>query len=94
MTVRSHSLALFYETVCPKLFKDILNDLCVLGRWGLAEYIKAYPEPVVDVLMDFVVFRTQGGRIDAFFQGFCFASGAILILSTCQEIRAGQVNVY
>jgi len=56
----------------------------MLGRWGLAEYIKVYPEPVVDVLVNFVVFRTQGGRIDAFFQGLCFAGGAILILSTCQ----------
>jgi len=56
----------------------------MLGRWSLAEYIKVYPEPVVDVLVDFVVFRTQGGRVDAFFQGLCFAGGAILILNTCQ----------
>jgi len=56
----------------------------MLGRWGLAKYIEVYPKPVVDVLVDFVVFRTQGGRVDAFFQGLRFAGGAILILSTCQ----------
>ena len=55
----------------------------MLGRWGLAEYVKVYPEPVVDVLVYFVVFRTQGGRIDAFFKSLCFACGAILILSGC-----------
>ena len=45
----------------------------MLGRWGLTEYIKLYPEPVVDFLVDFVVFRTQGDRINTFFQGLCFA---------------------
>lgn len=55
----------------------------MLGRWGLAEDIKLYPEPVVDVLVDFVVFRTQGSGIDPFFQGLRFAGGAILILCTC-----------
>lgn len=66
----------------------------MLGRWGLAEYVKVNSEPVVDVLVDFVVFRTQGGRIDAFFKGLCFACGAILILSRCQEITAGHANVH
>lgn len=57
LTVRLHSHSLFNVAVCPQFSKYILDNLCMLGGWGLAKYVKVYPEPVVYLLVNFVIFR-------------------------------------
>lgn len=56
LTVRLDGHALFNEAVCPQFSKYILDNLCMLGRWGLAKYVKVYSKPVIYLLVNFVIF--------------------------------------
>jgi hypothetical protein len=77
---RLGGLALLDESIVPQFAEDVLDDFCLLRRWGSAKDVKFDFEPVVDAFVDGMVFGTQSFRIYAFLQCLCFGRSAILVL--------------
>lgn len=67
-------------TVLPKLAEDVLdNSRLVLSR-GFVKDVKVDAEPVVDSNVLGVVLCAKARGIGAFFDGFGFGGGTVLIL--------------
>lgn len=71
--------ALLDEAILPEASEDVLDDGGVLVGRSAAEDVKVEPEPVIDILVDGVIFGTQRGRVHALGERLCLGSSTILI---------------
>lgn len=53
---RLSRFAFFNETVVPELSEDILHNFCVFSCWRPPKHIEVDSKPVVNFLVDCVVF--------------------------------------
>lgn len=72
-------------TIQPELFKYTLHNLCLLRGWSSAEDVEVDVEPIVDILMDFVILGAESFWINPLFESLRFGSSPEFITSTHEE---------
>jgi hypothetical protein len=68
-----------YITVFIELFVKMLGYLGMNRSRGSAEAVKAYTEPLVYIIVNFKITAAKLFGRNAFFQGFCFCRGPVLV---------------
>jgi hypothetical protein len=79
-TVRLSSLSLFNISIVPQTTENILDNLGLMGGGCTAKDIELNVEPIVDTLVNFMVFCAEFFRCYAFFEGFGFRGSSVFIL--------------
>lgn len=67
--------------VLPETPEDVLDNLCLLGSRGPAKDIKVDSEPVVDSLVNRMVFSAEFRGLNAFLECLCLRGGSIFVLN-------------
>lgn len=80
-TVRLGSLSLFDISILPQTTENILDNLGLMRGRCTAKDVELNVKPIIDTLVNGMVFCAKLFRCYAFFEGFGFGGSSVFILS-------------
>lgn len=79
-TVWLSSLSLLNIPILPQTTENVLDNLGLMRRGRAAEDVELNVEPIVDTLVNSMVFCAEFFRCYAFFEGFGFGGSSVFVL--------------